>query len=229
MGKYHRVFRSSSTEKLANICKLILFSEDVVEDAECQDLLVDSSTIGFNTIVVEPVNCVYDPGESIGVYSEKYGLKATIGSGDKSFRELYEYVVEFYSRNIHGWFLSLVTTRSGWSREYYLGVLLDGSAFIAEGEEEYISLPGIQQCFSAHTHPSLYPIPSSMDFKSIVSLLADRGIGHVIAAKAASLALYRVAPLTLNEYEYLNSLNYRDPVKVLRELNRLNSIRVRYI
>ncbi len=119
------------------------------------------------------------------------------------------------------------TLSSGY--EYYLGILFNGSAFILEGEKDHVTLPGIKHCFSAHTHPSQIPVPSSMDLKMITRLLIDRGIGHVVVASTSSLAIYRVKPLTLEDLEYLKTLNYTDPVKALQGLSHTSSIRIRYL
>ncbi|RLG81331.1 MAG: hypothetical protein DRO13_01505 [Thermoprotei archaeon] len=72
-------------------------------------------------------------------------------------------------------------------------------------------------------------MPSSTDLKMITRLLLDRGIGHAVVAMGSTLVIYRVKPLTLSDYEVLQGIDYRDPVNALREISRLDSIKLRYI
>ena len=228
MWRYHRVLRDRDSERIGLLCRLVNFAEDVVEDAECKDLLV--SLDHPEEIAIEPVECRYSIRESTEIYGEHHRLEnIVLGSGDKSFRELYNYIVEAYRTTLHSRFLNTIAKLRGWKTEYYLGILFDGTMFIAEGRKDHISLPGIPQCFSAHTHPEPYPLPSSTDLKMITRLLLDRGIGHAVVAMGSTLVIYRVKPLTLSDYEVLQGIDYRDPVNALREISRLDSIKLRYI
>ena len=230
MEKYHSVFRDNDTEKIGLICRAINFLEDIYEDAECEDIQVSIKDLDEGRLVVEPINCRYDPVESISVFSKQYDLdNVMIGSGDYSLWALYDHLINVYRETLHYKMLSLSGRTRTTGYEYYMGVLFDGSCFIVEGEHEYVRIPGMPQCLSAHTHPSPYPIPSSTDLKTITQLLIDRGIGHIIVSYGPSLAIYRVRPLTIDDLEYLKTLNMNNPVEALKIISRIESIRLRYI
>lgn len=230
MEKYHDVFRDNDSEKIGFICRVINFLEDIYEDAECRDIRVSITDLENNKLVIEPIDCRYDPLESISVFIEHYGItNYMIGSGDYSWNSLYDYLINTYRETLHYRMLSLSSRTRITGYEYYMGVLFNGKCFIVEGEHEHIHIPRIHHCISAHTHPSPYPIPSTTDLKTIMQLLLDRGIGHVIIGYSSSLAIYRVKPLTIDDLEYLKTIDLSDPVDALKNIGKIDSIRLRYI
>lgn len=230
MEKYHAIFHDEDSEKIGFICRAINFLEDVYEDAECEEIMVSIGDLDLGRLVINPIKCHYDPRESIDVFSEQHGIESVeIGRGDHSLWFLYDHLINVYRETLHYKMLSLSSTTKITGNEYYMGILFDGKYFIVEGEHNHIQLPGIPQCLSAHTHPSPYPIPSPVDLKTISRLLLDRGIGHVIVGYSTSLAIYRVKPLTEDDLVFLQNLKFENPVNVLKNMSRRESIRLKYI
>jgi len=230
MERYQKIFADRNTRFAGFLCRAINFLEDVVEDADCKNMYVSMRDREGFKLVLEPVDCSHDPYDSVRVFSEEYGLdNVDMGSGDLSYRSLYDHLIDHYKNNIHVKLLEVFSRNIHRNVEYYMGILWDGRAFIVEGESDRVIIPGIKHCLSAHTHPSQYPIPSSVDLKTITRLMLDRGIGHVIVAQSSSLAIYRVKPLTINDLEVINSIDYGDSEYALKQLSELSSIRLRYL
>jgi len=224
LAKYHTVFRNEYTERLSFLCRAVNFLEDVLEDAECDDLLVSVEGRG---IAVEPVNCRYSVLESIDVFRDQHSLEnVTLGFGVESYRALYDRVFETYLKGLHPRTLDLLARSRATGYEYYIGVLFDGRAFVLEGEKDRITLPSISQCFSAHTHPYPNPLPSTADLKTITQMLLSRGVGHVISSFGGSLAVYRVRPLSEEDFELLREAERLNPLNALKPLAKLKSIKV---
>ncbi len=228
--KYQVILQNNYTEKIAFLARTINFLEDVFEDAECEEILVDSHQLENYIVVIEGIKCKYDLSESISIFTEKYDVSASIGKGDTSLRTLYEEIIDYYRETLHYKMKEYATKTIATRHEYYLGILFNGKAFLLEGEEDKVLLPRIPQCFSAHTHPSNIPIPSKQDLRTITQLFTDRGIGHVIETVGASLAIYRVGPITIDDLEVFKQLdNTSDIIKALNELTKKTPIRLRYI
>jgi len=230
MERYQKIFADRDTRFAGFLCRAINFLEDLVEDADCKNIYVSVWDLDSFKLVLEPVDCSYDLYDSIRVFSKEYDLEnVDIGTGDLSYSGLYDHLIDHYRNNIHVKLLEVFSRNIHRSVEYYMGILWDGRAFIVEGESDRVIIPGINHCLSAHTHPSQYPIPSSVDLKTITRLMLDRGIGHVVVAQSSSLAIYRVKPLTINDLEFINSMDYGDPEYALKHLSELSSIRLRYL
>lgn len=231
MPKFQQVFGNNATKKIAFLSTTINFLEDILDDAECEAVYVDSSALQYEKILVEGINCTYDLNESIEVFSEQYDLDAEPASkADLPLRSLYEMVISTYKETLHYKMKEFASKSMINKIEYYLGILFNGKAFIVEGEEEHVTIPGFKQCFAAHTHPSVIPVPSRPDLKNIINLFLERGIGHVIETVNTAMVIYRVAPLTDEDLEALMSaVRFNDPNKYLKIFSSRDSIRLLYI
>ena len=228
--KQNILIEDESAERIAFLSRTINYAEDILEDAECEDVLVDIQWSPEPQVYVNGFHCNYDVRESIEVFMEKYDLDAEYSEqASRSYRELYEEVIHTYMETLHYRMKNYASKSYTSRREYYLGILFDGRAFLLEGEEDHVISPGIPQCFSAHTHPSNMPVPSRQDLRVITRLLIDRGIGHVIETIGPSLAIYRVKPLTLDDWEKMKDIQgIENPVQALQELSRLDALRLKY-
>uniref|UniRef100_A0A7J3KEK3 Uncharacterized protein n=1 Tax=Staphylothermus marinus TaxID=2280 RepID=A0A7J3KEK3_STAMA len=229
MVKKHGIYRSSSSNEIGLLCRLILFIEDVIEDAECSDIYVDR--IDLDKFALKPVNCKYDVNESISIFRDRYEpIDICLGEASSSYRALYDHVIEKYEETIHSYMKKIYRETFESGIEYFTGVTFDGRFFVLEGEEGYVKFPAIPHCLSIHTHPSLYPVPSSADFKNIVRLIIDRGLGHVVVAGVSSIAIYRVKPLNIGEYEELKKLISRDPISILDYIRtKIGFLKIKYL
>jgi len=216
--KYQRIIENDDTFKMGFICRSILLIEDIMEDAYCENLRVKMDLDEYK-LIVEPVNCRYDVRESIDVFSGQHDvLNVEIGYGEYYYNYLYEKLIDMYRLKLHQYLRSLVWKTVLTGVEYYMGLLFNGKAFIVEGEYGYVKIPRLNLCLAAHTHPSKYAIPSSVDLESMIELILDRGIGFIIVSFERSLAIYRVKPLSIDEFKYVKSIDLEDPVKALREI-----------
>lgn len=214
MVKKHIISQTGFSKEIGLLCRLILFLEDVVEDSQCEDIYVENK--GFDGFVLKPFNCIYSVNDSMSLFRDRYNIdKISLGDANTSYKTLYDRVIEVYVENLHPKIkrLSKKTHHSG--VEFFAGVTFDGKFFLLEGEKGLVKIPVFPHCLSIHTHPSLHPIPSREDFKSIAKLLIDRGIGHVITAGLSSIAIYRVKPLTVDDYEALREWLLLDPLETL--------------
>ncbi len=228
--KQNILVEDESAERIAFISRTINFAEDVLEDAECEDVLIDIEWSAGPKILVKGWRCSYDIGESIEVFMDKYDLDAVYSEHARtSYTTLYDEVVKTYMETLHYRMKNYAAKTYATRREYYLGILFDGRAFLLEGEEDRVISPGIPQCFSAHTHPSNMPVPSRQDLMVITRLLIDRGLGHVIETVGPSLAIYRVRPLTLEDWEKMKEIqSIESPLEALQALSKLEALRTRY-
>ncbi len=229
--KHQRIIEDESTRRIGFLSRLVNFLEDVYEDAECTDLYYTITSMEEESVVVEGVNCKYPLSESIEVFMDKYDLYVEEGIGRDHYTELYDIIVRTYRETLHYTMKNYATRSIQQHVEYYLGILFSGKAFLVEGEEDRVIIPGgLNQCFAAHTHPSNLPIPSRADVRSITNLFLDRGIGHVIETVGPSLAIYRRAPLRIEDLEALKTLDrYRSIEELFRVLGGLESIAVTYL
>ncbi len=231
--KYQQIIDNKDTFIIGFLSRLVNFLEDIIDDSECEDVYVwfNMDDPLSENIFVEGVNCLYDIEESINVFSPNYNLVAVKGRGEYSLSELYNMVIDKYKSRLHYIMKDLAGKSFITRREYYLGILFNGKAFLIEGERDKVLLPGnIPQCFSAHTHPSQIPVPSRADLKTINRLFVDRGIGHAIETVGTSMVIYRVSPITLNDLEIIRDAErIHNPVKALSMLTSTQHIRVMYI
>jgi hypothetical protein len=230
VAKYHDIIVNKHTEMIAFLCRVINFLEDIVEDAECSEVYVDRVKLSEMMLEFKAIGCKYDVVESTRLFSDKHGIKAELGSGDMELRKLYDRVVDYYARTLRKEIKQYAIRTRETGIEYYLGVLFDGRGFIAEGEEDKVIVPGLPQCFSAHTHPSDYPMPSLRDIRVITRLLVDRGLGHVVETFGNGLAIYRTGPVSLSDYEVLlNTVKKGDVENALREMINRTVVKARFI
>ncbi len=221
------------TKYLGFLCRLTNFFEDVVDDAFCDTLFISSidpySQEIPNTIEVYPLNCKYDPMDSIKLFSEQWDLDNivfTIGfSASMPYTKLYDIVKTVYTHTLHYRMkeYSLKSIRD--RREYFLALLFNGKAFVVEGGVDRVIIPHIRHCISAHTHPSTIPYPSKHDVETIIRLLIDRGLLHAIETIGNSLYIYRVGAISedgliaLRRIEGLSDLN--EIMKVVKSIDNL--------
>jgi len=216
--KYQRIIDNDDTFKTGFICRSILLIEDIIEDAYCENLRVKIDLDEYK-LIVEPVNCRYDIRESISVFSSQHDVSnIEIGLGEYDYSYLYEKLIDMYRLKLHQYVRSMIWKTISTGVEYYMGLLFNGKAFIVEGEVGYVKIPRLNLCLAVHTHPSRHAIPSSIDLESMVELILNRGIGFIIVSSVESLAIYRVKPLGIDEFEYIKSIDLKDPVKALREI-----------
>jgi hypothetical protein len=231
--KYQQIINNKDTFMIGFLSRLINFLEDIIDDSECEDVYVwfNMDDPLSDNIFVEGVNCLYNIEESINVFSHNYDLVVERGRGEYSLNDLYSIVIERYKNRLHYIMKDLAGKSIITHREYYLGILFNGKAFLIEGERDKVLVPGnIPQCFSAHTHPSQIPIPSRADLKTINKLFIDRGIGHAIETVGTSMIIYRVSPITLSDLEIIKDAEkMRNPVKALSMLTSTQHIKIMYI
>lgn len=231
MAKKHKFFSNSASKRIGFLCRLVNFLEDVLEDAGCEDILVSLNSLGEDKVVLEPFSCSEDYRESMSVFGDEYDLRGIdINQGDVSFKVLYDEIIETYASTIHRFVKQLVYRTIEAGVEHYVGILFDGRVFVAEGEENRIILPKINECLSIHTHPSLHPMPSFEDLRHAVDLMVDRGIGCVIASRSSSLAIYRTGALTVDEYYLIKSFDTTNPYDLLINIvKNSKNIKIRYL
>jgi hypothetical protein len=141
-----------------------------------------------------------------GGFREDYGLEVGLGTENLPLRELYECLVNYYSRTLRRLMRDLAARTIATNVEYHLGVLSDGRGFIVEGEVEKSGCAETPQCLSAHTHPAAIPRPSLKDLKAITRISLDREVCYVMETYSSGLAIYREGPLTIEDYEALKLL-----------------------
>ncbi len=229
--KFQQIIENEATRRIGFLSRLVNFLEDILEDAECDSVYYTVGSVDEKEVVVEGRNCRYPLSESIEVFMDKYDLYAEEGFGKKHYTELYHEIVKVYRETLHYTMKGYAVKSMQRRVEYYLGVLFNGKGFLVEGEEDRVVVPGgLNQCFAAHTHPSQIPIPSHADVRSITNLFLDRGIGHVIETSGPSLAIYRRAPLSIEDLELLRTMDrYRDVGSLFRSFAKLESIVLEYI
>lgn len=209
-------FEDNDTKSIAFYSRLINFVEDVIDDAYCTTVYVgniDSPAPWTARVVVEPIECKYDPFESIKLFSEEWGLdNVVMGRGMVEYTRLYGLVIRKYLGSLHYKMKSYAGKTFLSKREYYLAISFYGEAVVVEGEQERIRVPMVSQCFSAHTHPSTKAIPSIQDITTTMTIMLNRGVGHAIETVRDTLIIYRTTPLT------------EDDMALLRRLERMHDI-----
>lgn len=233
MPRFHEVIENKYTWKIGYICRVINFIEDIIEDAECSDILLNSDILDTNTLLIDPRGCLLDIAESINVFKDLYDLgnvKRGFAARTIPYRSLYDIVIKLYHDTIHQEFKRYAVYTDNTRVEFFLGILFNGKGFIAEGEEDRVSIPGFPMCISAHTHPGGVLSPSKRDLTMIIKTLTDRGIGHIVTTSRQSIAIYRTKPLSIHEYIALREISSKEsPVDVLNRSAALGIIKVLYI
>ncbi|ABN69252.1 hypothetical protein Smar_0139 [Staphylothermus marinus F1] len=231
MKKYQRIIENKNTKLIAFYSRLINFLEDILEDAECDNVYISIPQHSFSsTIFVDGSNCRYDLLDSINAFAEKYDIQVDIGKGNIELTSLYYKVVEEYKQSLHYIMKELAVKSLVNNIEYYLGILFNGKGFLVEGEEDRVVLPNIPQCFSSHTHPSRIPIPSRADIKSIIKLFLDRGVAHAIETVGSTLVIYRTGPLTIDDLDIIRNVEKSNNIiKALELLSRTGNIKILYL
>ncbi|ADI31800.1 hypothetical protein [Staphylothermus hellenicus] len=231
MKKYQRIIENKNTRLIAFYSRLINFLEDILEDAECDNVYVSLPKNSFSTTVfVEGSNCRYDLLDSINVFAGKYDLQADIGRGNIGLASLYYKVIDEYKRSLHYMMKELAVKSLVNHIEFYLGILFNGKAFLVEGEEDRVVLPSIPQCFSSHTHPSRIPIPSRADLKTIIRLFLDRGLAHAIETVGSTLVIYRTGPLTIDDLDIVRDVEKSNNIiEALKLLSSTDNIKTLYL
>ncbi len=229
--KFQRIIENEATHRIGLYGRIINFLEDILEDAECEEVYVDIVSVNEDYIVVKGMNCSYPVEESIEIFQDKYDIYAEPGNASTPPASLYREVVSTYRNTLHYDMKQFAARSMSTGIEYYLGILFNGRAFIIEGEEDRVIMPGIRtQCFSAHTHPSNLPLPSRRDIHTIVDLFINRGIGHVIETASTGLTIYRIRPIDIDDLDKLKTIEtIRDPVRALKELSSVKSLVIEYI
>lgn len=231
MSRYQELIDDIHSKRLGHACRAMVFLEDILEDAECEEVYV-SGVFDQSVLKVYGRNCRFNIEESIAVFSVEHDVEAVVEAEDDaiSLSSLYHRILDYYVRTLHGRIkiYSYRTYETG--VEYYLGVLFDGRGFIVEGEENRVVLPGIPMCVSAHTHPGSNPYPSQADLRSIERILIDRGLGHAIVTPSRSLVLYRTAPITEKDHLLFKRVQgYSDTRVAVVELTSRTCLKIRVI
>lgn len=222
MRKHQVLLQYEEVSRIGFLCRLINLLEDIVEDAECRDILVTTDLYESRAIYVKPLECRYDTEESISLFKMQHDIEDIFVDRSiqgSSYTRLYDELIEYYAKKVHHIILRYTEITDKTNIEYFLGILLNGEGFLVEGEEDQVILPSLPLCISAHTHPRGVYTPSLHDIKMIIRTLLDRGIGHAIVTSSGSQVIYRRRPLTLDDYLYLRSLeNTRDPGFILYKM-----------
>lgn len=231
VSKFQEVIVDPHVEAIGFACRVLLFLEDILEDAECRGVYV-KGLFGGPLLEVYGENCIHSLEESINVFGEHHGVRARTSNyrGGIPLKFVYKTILHYYLSNVHWRILPYSRTTRETGVEYFLGVLFNGRGFIVEGEENRVVIPEIPVCISAHTHPSDDPYPSEDDLRMLERLLLSRGLGHAIVAGSRTLVIYREAPLKLEDLEVLKRVQRcGDPLRILEELVVKTRIRVLYV
>ncbi len=226
------VFENSATRFIGFLGRLINFLEDVVDDAYCRTVYVPRMRlydyIVPEEVVVEPVDCMYDPIDSINIFKEHWMIdRVVVGHGSIDYRELYNFIHIAYSHTLHYKMKEYSIKSRSMGGEYFLAVLFDGRAFIVEGEKDHVTLPSIPHCLSAHTHPSPTPYPSKRDIETIINMMVNRGLMHVIETTGYSLYVYRVKPLSEEDVITLRLIEgEKDYRRIIDLFKNIKSLRI---
>jgi len=226
------VFENNSTRYIAYLSRLVNLVEDIVDDAYCSSTYIGGLSLYDysvpDRVYLEPIDCVYDPVESLEVFSSQWEIdNVFIGRGSIDYRELYRLVYNVYRSTLHYKMKEYSVKSSSLSREYYLAVLFNGKAFIVEGERDRVALPVIPHCVSAHTHPTNHPYPSKHDIESIINMMVNRGLLHAIETTSHTLYVYRVKPLCEEDIVKLRLIEgERDYRRVADLFKSIESLRI---
>ena len=224
--KYFEEIINKYTRKIGFLYRSILFVEDFMEDAECENIYVETLN---ETLFINPVNCVGEVSDSLTYYSRVHEINVQISPVNGNFKELYRNIVKNYVEGLRPLVRSKLPLTMGNRLEYFMGVTPGGEGFLLEGGVENVRIPWVNVVLSIHTHPEEHPIPSLTDLETIVRSFTLRGIAHGIEAYSGGLILYRVEPIRLEELFFLKNVKKRDPFSYFSEFGKLKSIRIMYL
>lgn len=226
------VFENNSTRVIAFYSRLVNFIEDLIDDAYCRTVYVDGLEDNGSNITIEPVECLYDFRESIELFSNEWSIdNVVLGKGSHDYRVLYSLIKDKYLETLHYVMKNYASKTCVKRKEYFLAVTFTGKAVILEGEPDRVRIPLFNQCFSAHTHPSVRAVPSKHDLVTIMNILLNRGIGHAIETPSETLVIYRTAPLTEEDILILRRIekenNLENITEILRNIPRIKMSYIR--
>jgi hypothetical protein len=224
--KYFEEIINKYTREIGFLYRSILFVEDFMEDAECENIYVETLN---ETLFINPVNCVGEVSDSLTYYSRVHEIDVQISPVNGNFKELYRNIVKTYVEGLRPLVRSKLPLTMGNRLEYFMGVTPGGEGFLLEGDVEKVRIPWVNVVLSVHTHPEEHPIPSLTDLETIVRSFTSRGIAHGIEAYNGGLIIYRVEPIRLEELFFLKNVKKRDPFSYFNELGKLKSLRIVYL
>lgn len=224
--KYFEEIKNKYTRKIGFLYRSILFVEDFIEDAECENIYVETLN---GTLFINPVNCVGEVSDSLTYYSRVHEIDVQISHVNGNFKELYRNIVKTYVEGLRPLVRSKLPLTMGNRLEYFMGVTPGGEGFLLEGGVEKVRIPWVNVVLSVHTHPEEHPLPSLTDLETIVRSFTSRGIAHGIEAYSGGLIIYRVEPIRLEEIFFLKNVKKRDPFSYFSEFGKLKSIRTMYL
>jgi hypothetical protein len=224
--KYFEKIKNNYTRKIGFLYRCILFVEDFIEDAECENIYVETLN---GTLFINPVNCVGEVSDSLTYYSRVHEIDVQISPVNGNFKELYRNIVKTYVEGLRRLVRSKLPLTMGNRLEYFMGVTPGGEGFLLEGGVEKVRIPWVNVVLSVHTHPEEHPIPSLIDLDTIVRSFTLRGIAHGIEAYSGGLFIYRVEPIRLEELFFLKNVKKRDPFSYFSEFGKLKSLRIVYL
>lgn len=224
--KYFEEIINKYTRKIGFLYRSILFVEDFMEDAECENIYVETLN---ETLFINPVNCVGEVSDSLTYYSRVHEIDVQISPVNGNFKELYRNIVKAYVEGLRPLVRSKLPLTMGNRLEYFMGVTPGGEGFLLEGGVENVRIPWVNVVLSVHTHPEEHPIPSLTDLETILRSFTSRGIAHGIEAYSGGLIIYRVEPIRLEELFFLKNVKKRDPFSYFSEFGKLKSIRIMYL
>ena len=224
--KYFEEIINKYTRKIGFLYRSILFVEDFMEDAECENIYVETLN---ETLFINPVNCVGEVSDSLTYYSRVHEIDVQISPVNGNFKELYRNIVKAYVEGLRPLVRSKLPLTMGNRLEYFMGVTQGGEGFLLEGGVENVRIPWVNVVLSVHTHPEEHPIPSLTDLETILRSFTSRGIAHGIEAYSGGLIIYRVEPIRLEELFFLKNVKKRDPFSYFSEFGKLKSIRIMYL
>jgi len=224
--KYFEEIINKYTRTISFLYRSILFVEDLVEDAECENIYVETLN---ETLFINPVNCVGEMSDSLTYYSRVHEIDVQLSPVNGNFKELYKNIVKIYVEGLRPLVRSKLSPTMRSRLEYFMGVTPEGEGFLLEGNVENVRIPWVNVVLSVHTHPEEHPLPSLTDLETIVRSFTSRGIAHGIEAYSGGLIIYRVEPIRLEELFFLKNVKKRDPLSYLSEFGKLKSIRIMYL
>ncbi|QOR93974.1 hypothetical protein IMZ38_04845 [Thermosphaera chiliense] len=224
--KYIEEISNKYTRRIGLLYRSILFVEDFIEDAECENVYVEPLN---ETLLINPVNCAGEVDNSVNHYSSIYELNVRISPVNRSFKELYMDIVKLYAEGLRPVIRSKLSLTIENRLEYFMGVTPKGVGFLLEGDVEKVRIPWVNTVLTVHTHPEEHPFPSLTDLETMVGSFTSRGIAHGIEAYTAGLIIYRVKPITLEELLFIKNIKKKNPFSYLNELGKVDSIRIAYL
>lgn len=230
--KFHRLYVNEWSRRLTRLANIILYVEDLLEEVNGEGLYVSEDTLydplvfdnSILNIKVKTDNEIdYKPPKDLNVNIE---LAKQIDYDNMYI--LYDTAIMWfleYARNE----LSKYTIKTDrFSTEYYLAILENGHVFLAEGEKRHVRVPFVKTYYTAHTHPTLYPMFSPHDIDVAIDVFTYGGIALAIVTTRNTICIYRRGYFTDNDYynmlklrKYLSrkNINIHDVIEILSHGN----------